>query len=675
MTSRVTRLFQQGGGLSDTLSNFELRPGQVELVDAIENAVANKQHLIAEAGTGIGKTFSYLLPTLAQGKKVFVSTATKHLQDQVFFKDLPIVEKVLGRSIAACLLKGRNNYFCHYRFEEFATAPFSLNKKLTQKVAAIRTWSEQTLSGDLSEVAVFTDEDIGFKKRVTSTTDNCLGGECPYFEQCFLQKAREKAKQSEVVIVNHALLMADIVLKETGFAEILPEVDVVVIDEAHHLPKVATQAFAEQFTGGQLIELAKDALQVYQNEANDLTGFTEAVSALVAATEDFSMALADYQNEGQIPLSELKQLPEPYQAFKTLMQSYKPFLYGLETLATCSQELSAIYERAMVMAERIKMIFSVDKQRVLSDETIVEPTSVGVEREAVEQNTDESPAQLTSAESVAVLQWNGEYFQAARLPIHLGSRFRDVMQIYASSWVFVSATLSVNERFDFFTMSMGISRDIRTLVVTSPFDYASNAVVYVADYLPNPNEITFVDELVEMSQAIIKKVGGRTFMLFTSYRNMYKAATLLEDSGFNLFIQGEMPKSQLIDAFIQADNAVLLGTVSFWEGVDVAGENLSCVIIDKIPFPSPGDPMIAEQSRYLESQGKSAFAHCYMPRAATLLKQGAGRLIRSAADKGVLIFGDVRMLKKSYGQQLLNSMPPAKRVDYNQLMTFIEEKL
>lgn len=644
----VSRFFRQGGELSDTLSNFELRPGQVELVEAIETAIHNEQHLLAEAGTGIGKTFAYLLPVLAKKQQVLISTATKHLQDQVYFKDLPIVEKVLGRKVSACLLKGRGNYFCHYRFDEFAATPFGLTQTLEKKISKIRQWSEETLSGDLSEIAAFTEQDLGLKKRITSTTDNCLGGECPSFDRCFLQKVREKAKKSEVIIVNHALLMADIVLKETGFAEILPEIEVVVIDEAHHLPKVATQAFAEELYSGQLIDLAKDVMSRYQKNMLENTAFVESVERLTNSVEDFVEALGQEKNDGQINLSMLKKLNQPYRCFQNLMQAYAQFLKEIQGLAEHHEDVVPLVERADLLAQRIKRIFLSQKA---SDET------------------------ATLLDSVALLEWSEHHFRVARLPIHLGYRFREVMEAYANSWIFVSATLSVNGSFDFFKVSLGVETNLTEITVNSPFDYQHHAAIHIAEQLPEPNHPDFIEQLVDFSQQIIQQVKGRTFMLFTSYRNLNKAADLLADSEFTLFVQGEQPKSQLIEHFIRSDNAVLLGTVSFWEGVDVSGDSLSCVIIDRIPFPSPGDPMIAEQSRYLASQGKSAFAHCYLPRAATLLKQGAGRLIRSTTDKGILVFGDVRMKRKSYGRQLIEAMPPAKMVDQKQLFTFIEQEL
>lgn len=647
MTS-VTSYFEQGGGLSDTLSHFELRPSQIDLVQAIEAAIAGHNHLIAEAGTGIGKTFSYLLPALLNNQQILISTATKHLQEQIFFKDLPIVETALGKTFSACLLKGRNNYFCHYRYEIFLGSSFQLDKYQAKKVAKLQKWKNETRSGDLAEIAEFVETDYAFKKKITSTTDNCLAGECPYFEDCFVQKVREKAKKSEVVVINHALLMADIVLKETGFAEILPETDIVIIDEAHHLPKIATEAFAEQISANQLIELAKDTLQTYHSDAGDVDGFETNANLFIQAVIDFRTALSDKQSSGQVQLGQLKQLGLPYTAFKTLMQTFNVFLQGLESLAERSTDLGNLSERAQLIAQRIKGVFS--------------PPAVDKEKPSANQ-------------SAAILEWGDDYFRAARLPIYLGNRFKDVMETYASSWLFVSATLAIGQSFDFFIQALGLPTTTPTLQVSSPFDYQKQAVIHIFPDLPEPNQPTFVEALVNTSLPILKKTKGRAFMLFTSYKNLYQAADLMQESDFNLFIQGKLPKSQLIDAFMKSDNAVLLGTVSFWEGVDVAGQKLSCVIIDKIPFPSPADPIIAEQSRYLESMGKNAFAHCYIPKAVTLLKQGAGRLIRSNSDIGVLIFADRRILSKSYGKQLIAALPPAKQVEREGLLTFIDDNL
>ncbi len=663
-SKKVSAFFQQGGGLSDTLSHFELREGQVQLVDAIETAIENRQHLIAEAGTGIGKTFSYLLPALFNQKQVFVSTATKHLQDQIFFKDLPIIEKAIGRKVSACLLKGRSNYFCHYRYETFFQSAFKLTKRQSEQSAKLLSWSKKTTSGDLSEVTDFIDEDQAFQKKISSTAENCLAGECPYFDECFVQKVRERAKKSEVVIVNHALLMADIVLKQTGFAEILPEVDVVVIDEAHHLPKIATQAFAQQISANQLVELAKDSRQAYLKEAGDIAGFEDTIEHLLLAIREFREALAEDVSEGQIQLGQLKQLKKPYQQFKLLMQAFAQYLQAMEILVARSAELNSLYERSQEMAERIKMIFM--------------PAEASTPSESESQNDgtkSEIEPLTTVQQSVAILEWREDYFCASRLPIHLGYRFRDIMSAYADSWIFVSATLSVGASFNFFINALGLPSDLPTLIVDSPFDYPNHAVIHVLADLPNPNAPDFVKSLVKASLPILRKTKGRAFMLFTSYRNLHEAAERMADSEFRLFVQGDMPKAQLIEAFINSDNSVLMGTVSFWEGVDVAGEQLSCVIIDKIPFPSPADPIIAEQARFVERQGGNAFASCYIPKAATLLKQGAGRLIRSHHDKGVLVFGDNRLIHKGYGKQLIKAMPPAKQVNREDLFSFIEKKL
>ncbi|PIE45523.1 MAG: helicase [Gammaproteobacteria bacterium] len=644
----VTKLFQQGGGLSDTLSHFELRDGQVKLVEAIDEAITHSDYLIAEAGTGIGKTFAYLLPTLARHKQVFVSTATKHLQEQIFFKDLPIIEKVLGRSVRACLLKGRSNYICKYRFKElYTSAQLLSSKRHIRKLNQINDWLTKTRTGDLSEIAEFAGDDIGLLNRICSNVDRCQSKHCGCVDDCFVQKAREKAKKSDVVIVNHALLMADIVLKETGFAEILPDVDVVVIDEAHHLPKIATQAFAEQIGSGQLKELIRDALHLYRRDIGDDPPFEVAADNLSAAVSDFLDALQSYQLEGQIHLRGLRQIEPAYQAFKGLMQTFKIFLDGLEALSVRSSDLEQVYERAKLIAARIRTVF------------------------VVKFSDDEE----SKNDSVAVLDWRRDYFSASRLPIYLGRRFLDIMSLYADSWLFVSATLAIGDSFDFFKQSLGLTEDIGTLRVDSPFDYQKQAVIHIAEQLPTPGHPSFVERFVDMSLPILEKTQGRAFILFTSYRNLYEAAELMQDSDFNLLVQGDLPKAQLIDEFIRQDNSVLLGTVSFWEGVDVVGENLSCVIIDKIPFPSPADPIIAEQARYWERQGENAFAACYIPRAATLLKQGTGRLIRSAADKGILVIGDHRMYSKSYGRQLIAAMPPARLVNRKELFEFIDNTL
>ncbi len=668
----IVDLFEQGGSLSGTLSHFELREGQLELVKAIDASIDNKRHLVAEAGTGIGKTFAYLLPSLAKNKKVFVSTATKHLQEQIYFKDLPIIEDVLGRRVSACLLKGRANYICRYRFEELYAAQGNL-KGFKRKLNKIRKWLDETLTGDLSEISDFNDKDIGLLNRISAVSEACINRDCGCADDCFVQRAREKAKKCEIVVVNHALLMADIMLKETGYAEILPDVDVVIIDEAHHLPKIATQAFAEQVTSGQLLELARDSKKIYKQDAGDMESFEEVPSNLVAAVQNFCDTLNDYQREGQIKLAEIKQIPKVYKAFQTMMQMMKCHLDGLALLAERSDDLSNINARALAMANRIRHIFLPPPPQI--EEEIVENSGENTAEDCTEEDTVEVDEVIKTPASVAILEWGDNYFRASRLPIEMDGRFRQAMSYYADSWIFVSATLALGESFQHFSMSLGLPMDIDTLIVNSPYEYDKNAVIHIPYNLPAPNYDGFVEALVDNVLPIIRKIGGRTFMLFTSYKNLRAATDKMEDTEFNLFVQGDMPKSQLIDAFIKTDNAVLLGTVSFWEGVDVHGEKLCCVVIDKIPFPSPGDPIISEQARYFEEQGKNSFVHCYIPQAATLLKQGAGRLIRSRRDKGVLIFGDNRLIHKNYGKQLINALPPAKQVDRQGLEEFISREL
>ncbi len=648
----VKNLFLKGGSLSDALSHFELREGQVELSNAINQAITDKQHLIAEAGTGIGKTFSYLLPAMQQKKHTFVSTATKHLQDQIFFKDIPTVEKVLNRKLSSCLLKGRSNYLCHERFFNLSSAGFKLTAKQLRKINSINDWLEKTNSGDLSEVSVFDDSDAGLLKGITSNTDNCLGSECDYFKKCFLQKAREKAKKSEIVIVNHSLLMADIVLKETGFAEILPDVEVLIIDEAHHLAKVASSAFAEQISSNQLSELARDTKKAYQESGiikNDGTllsalkqtdDFTKELDKFIKLPEKLATNMFD--DSGQILLSKIKTKKKTYTAFKNLMKAFKSILDKLEELSKKDQELENINERAIILSNKIKTIF-------------------------------QSNAKETLEQSVALFYWSDKYFNASKTPVHLGNRFQEIMDCYSDSWIFVSATLTVNGDFSYYKQELGLSDDIKTLNAASPFDYENNSAYHILENLPDPRQDDFTNQLIEEVKPIIKAIKGRTFILFTSYKALNLAADLLEGSEFNLFVQGDLPKAQLIDSFIKSENAILLGTVSFWEGVDVQGEKLSCVIIDKIPFPSPKDPIISEQMKYFERQGKNSFAHCFIPHATTLLKQGVGRLIRSKTDKGILVLGDSRLKTKFYGKQLINSLPNSKQMNLNELFDFIKE--
>lgn len=644
----IDSYFSATGRLAEIIPQYAPRQGQIELAERIDDSICNSQHLIAEAGTGIGKTFSYLIPSLARDKSVLISTATKHLQEQLYFKDMPLVEAVFAKKFTVCLLKGRSNYLCIQRYQDLLASQQPLTKKHLGYLKKIENWCDSTLSGDLSEIIVFAENDIPLQKKITSTVDNCLGSDCAHFNDCFVQKVREQAKQSQVVIVNHALLFADALLKQTGFAEILPSVDVVIIDEAHQLPQIASQAFSEQLTSRQFYDFIEDCKAI--KTAANISELYDALTELETALQAFIQLLPKEQS--QMPLIAIKHSKPLHEALKGWLTALKSVIDACENVAKEDSEFKTMLSRLETLTDLIKAIFNHKRD---------------------DENTDKSSDTLFS---VGILRWQDSYFFAIRSPIHLGNQFSDILQDYADSWIFTSATLTVDKSFNYFIEQLGLPNDIDTLQVGSPFDYATQSRMHVLENLPDPRHTDFTQQFVKAALPVLTACQGRAFLLFTSFKALYEAADFFEENGsFNLFVQGDLPKSQLIDSFLKADNALLLGTISFWEGVDIQGDALSCVMIDKIPFTTPDDPLIKEQVRYLENKGLNSFANFFIPRAATLLKQGAGRLIRSIHDQGVLVFGDRRLLEKNYGNQLLRSIPPIPQVTYNELIEFINSTL
>lgn len=688
-------IFSAGGKLARHLSGFELREGQQQLARAISKAISKEKHLVAEAGTGIGKTFAYLLPALAAGKTLLVSTATKHLQSQIYIKDLPQVEKILGRRINAHLLKGRSNYLCHYRFYEYEAA--HTEGAFKSVLAEIRSWLETTRQGDLAEVLPERPEYMPLRRGITSTSDNCFASYCPHFEDCFFKKSRDEAKHAEVLIVNHSLLLAYMSLSETGLGSNLPKMDVAVVDEAHHLSQIAIEAFADQVTSTQLFDLVKDL----KNESIVQAGVVGNLDALTedfrAAISRFNMALLAISDSGEIYLEALKTHAAAYQAFQQLMQAFHGLLQQLAVVEGNS-ELAQLRDRTRQFAQVIRQIFAPQKAQAMAeaassegddevaDKSINKTTNKTVEQPSHPENSanstiddahnDEVAKSYQQAPTVALLGWGEQGFYATRLPIYLDGRFYQRLTAYAKSWIFVSATMAIGDDFRYFITSLGLPSSIETCMVPSPFDYPNHAVLYVPETDNDPNDPAFIPKLLKKALPALRANKGRAFLLFSSYKNLEKARQFLKRyKGFKLFVQGDQPKIQLIDAFKKTERALLLGTMSFWEGVDIPGRQLSFVLIDKIPFPSPDDPFIREQVRYLKAQGRDAFFQCSLSPAAMRLKQGVGRLIRRQDDKGVLFLGDGRLLQKSYGQVLLSALPRATRVDAHDLITFIETQL
>lgn len=616
-------LLADDGPFADVVDGFQAREEQQRMAEAVAEVIGEGEVLVAEAGTGIGKTFAYLVPALNAGRKTIVATGTKTLQDQLYHRDLPLVARALGRSVRPALLKGRANYLCLYRMEMTAEEGRFTSREQAHQLQQVREWAGVTRSGDINESPVNL-SDSPLLSQVTSTAENCLGTECPLYGDCFLMEARKRAQEADVVVINHHLLMADWAVKQGGFGEVLPSADVYIMDEAHQLPEVASQFFGLALGSRQLTELVRDTLTEYQREAGDVPEIPQRAEALSKAVKDFRLALGQ---EGR---------REPWAAVADEAAV-------AERLAGLSDALSALREGLAPLAERGKGLESCHRR--------AEEFS-GALHEFLNQASSE------------FVQWFETYTQAFILrltPLDVSSSFKGQMARHQAAWIFTSATLSVNDRFDHYTARLGLGEP-RTLQLASPFDYPNNAIFYLPQELPPPNAPDFQERFLECAANVLEASRGRAFLLFTSHRALQHAARWLpERVDFPLLVQGSQSQNRLLEAFREQGNAVLLGTQSFWEGVDVRGDALSCVMIDRLPFASPGDPVVQARIDALRQEDRNPFMTFQVPQAVITLRQGVGRLIRDANDRGVLMLGDIRLVTKPYGRTFIDSLPPMRR--------------
>lgn len=625
-------LLSQEGPFARLLEGFSVRPQQQAMEAAIQETLQDKSVLVVEAGTGVGKTFAYLAPSLACGEKVLISTGTKNLQDQLFHKDLPLVQKALGTHAKTALLKGRSNYLCLHRLRNTLNEGRLRCAVLLSDMRQIERWAGITRQGDIAELADIP-EDSDLWPRVTSTTDNCLGGECEDYQDCHVVKARRAAQEAELVVINHHLFFADLALKEEGFGDLLPHVGAVILDEAHQLPEVASLFFGVTLSGRQLLELSRDTEAEQLNEASDTPALRDAAQALEKATLDFRLSLgAAGQREPWMPI---RHKPAVAQALLVLETALQSMTAALEQLQERGKGLQSCYQRSELARSRLERMRE------------VQPGAV---------------------------QWYETFRRTFALnltPLDIAQVFQSRMNAHPCAWILTSATLAVDGRFEHFSSRLGLD-EARHLHLDSPFDYAHNALMYLPEALPEPNHMGYTLAVVEAAMPVIEASAGRCFMLFTSHRALREAQILLaQRTRYPLFVQGSMSKRELIEQFRAAGNAILLGTSSFWEGVDVRGEALSLVIIDKLPFASPGDPVLQARLNAIRDAGDNPFMVFQLPQAVIALKQGAGRLIRDAADHGVLMLCDPRLRTKRYGPLFLKSLPPMPRTrDLSEVQAF-----
>jgi ATP-dependent DNA helicase DinG len=619
----VAAIFGPGGALADTLPAFTPREAQLEMAQAVQKAIAESGCLVAEAGTGTGKTLAYLVPALLSGRKTIVSTATRNLQDQLFRKDLPLVRKALGLGFRAVLLKGRANYLCPYRLDNATGFKAEHGEQDVAALEAIRRWAANTVSGDIAEAAGVP-ESSPVWPLATSTVDNCLGQECPKLSDCFLLKARREAQEADVVVINHYLLWADWTLRNDGFGEILPEAGVIVVDEAHQFLESAAQFLGLSLTSRQLADLSHDIAVERFKDAKDVPALLDEADALAQLAADLRLVLGE-------------------ESRRDAWQSVAGDPAVAEVLESLKRRLAHLAENLKPLAVRGKGLESCLKRSV----------ELGGKLDAF--LTEESP------NTVRWFETRKRGFALNRTPLQVSEEFRKFRESSQAAWVFASATLTVGGRFDHFLGQFGLSEaDCRAW--ESPFDFRRQSLLYLPQALPDPGSEGYTRAVLRAAVPVLKASRGRAFLLFTSHQALLEAAILLPRAlDYPLFVQGTQPKATLLELFRRAGNGILLGTASFWEGVDVQGPALSCVIIDRLPFASPGDPVLAARLDSLRRSGQNPFVTLQLPAAIIALKQGAGRLIRHQDDRGVLMLCDPRVLTRSYGKLFLESLPDMAR--------------
>lgn len=628
------RIFSDKGRLTTAIPGFIPRAQQVELASAIARAIHEKTTLVAEAGTGTGKTYAYLIPCLLSGKKALISTATKTLQDQLFHKDLPMLVRSLGLAIRVQNLKGRANYLCRYRVELHAEEGRFISPQCAHEILHVREKLAQLTDGERGELPEI-NEDSPVWPYVTSTADNCLGTECEFHQTCFLVKARKRALDADVVVINHHLYFADSRLKEEGFGELLPGVDVVVFDEAHQLPDIAANFHGERVGTRQCRDALDDTLREWP--------------------------VLDLANQ---PLKQLSHQLD--QMLEALLLSLPP---REERLGW--EEVSR--HKAFVVAWDSLLALITEVLQCFSAANLEEHPGLARCKTRLEELSRLLLSFATG--NLQQIRWLERFkhhvvFHAT--PFDIGEAFHASLLKQSRAYIFTSATLTMAGSFDCFIKPLGLTT-AKTLLLPSPFDFQQQALLYLPRGLPDPKDLSYYDALLIKALPVIEACGGRCFFLFTSHRALKQVALLLGNTlSYPLLIQGDEAKPILLARFREMGNAVLLGTATFWEGVDVKGEALSCVIIDKLPFASPVDPVIRGKMAYLKSRGLSGFDELSLPNAVLALKQGVGRLIRDASDRGVLMIADPRLTGRDYGRRIFASLPLMHKTrDEQTVLTFI----
>ena len=613
--------------LANAITNFKVRSEQQKMAASVAEAISTQHDLVCEAGTGIGKTFAYLVPALLSGKRTIISTATRHLQDQIYFKDLPVVMDALDIDCQPALLKGRANYLCLERMKQATNQP-ALDEGFAAKINKVERWSFETTDGDIGSMSDIAEDDPLWLS-LTSTAENCLRKDCEYYESCHVLNARQQAAEADVVIVNHALLMADMTLKEEGFADFLPQAELIIVDEAHQLKDFAERNFTESFSSGQFTEVLKEINMLIKEERKQDASTKDIIGSCSKSFRRFCEIFQSLNERTTIKvLRAHPSFAEYYQAFveqgNALIRALKPYKVKSEQWENCIQRITAM----------LKFIEAVCP--------------------------DNSDAKVGAAAGLAWINRYRKNFQIFLSPIDVSALLAEKSEQYKANWVYTSATLSVKDDFSYFLSDCG-DENKPCESFASPFDYQAQAALYLPDRVPDPRNDDYIRRLMERVSPIISMSKGRALLLFTSYRALYQAESLLRATEkYNLLVQNKAPKQALINRFIAEDKAILLGTSSFWSGIDLKGDTLRCLVIDRLPFKMP-DPLLKAREAFYKKEGRDFFREYLLPEAIITLRQGVGRLIRSETDKGVVVIGDNRLEKMNYGSIVLHSLPNMKR--------------
>ena len=640
MSLSVAEVFSPEGPLATGIPGYRLRAQQLEMAERIAEAIAGNRVLVAEAGTGTGKTYAYLVPALLSGGKVIVSTGTKNLQDQLFSKDIPTVRKALGAPVKVALLKGRANYVCHYHLDRAQADGRFASREDAAHSARIARFSKKTKTGDKSDCGEVP-ENSPVWGMVTSTRENCLGQDCPNNKECFVLAARREALAADLVVVNHHLFFADVMLRDEGTAELLPACNTVIFDEAHQLPETASLFFGDNVSTAQVLDLARDARMEGLASARDCLDLPKLCGVVEKAAKDLRLTLP--VEAARFSLAQLEERMGFDNSLVGLIREMETFAALLETQAQRSEGLENCWRRAGELLAQLRR------------------WQKGDDRDYV--------------------RWGETYTLSLQLnatPLVVANIMQKQMSGHPRAWVFTSATLAVQRDFGHYCAEMGLDQ-AEAAFWDSPFEYEKQALLYAPMHLPDPNHYTYTESVVKAAFPVLQASGGRAFFLCTSLRAMRRTHELLteylERAGldFPLLIQGEGSKNELLERFRRLGNAILVGSQSFWEGVDVRGEALSLVVIDKLPFAPPDDPVLSARIERMKSEGRNAFMDYQLPRAVINVKQGAGRLIRDETDHGVLMICDPRLINKPSGRRIWRSLPPMKRTrELDEVIAFFQ---